>query len=157
MTVTIEQRRAAVVAEAMSWLRTPYHHRARVKGAGVDCAQFPIAVYGAAGEIPDVRPDYPIQWHLHRDAERYLEHVERFARLISEKARGADEPIVGTRPTVGDFAVWRFGRTFSHGAIVLNDEGDVIHAHVGRAVEIGNMFRDEELRVRPVRFYSVWL
>jgi cell wall-associated NlpC family hydrolase len=30
--------RAAVVAEARSWLGTPFHHQGRVKAAGVDCA-----------------------------------------------------------------------------------------------------------------------
>lgn len=33
------QQRAAVIAEAESWLSTPYHHEARIKGHGVDCAQ----------------------------------------------------------------------------------------------------------------------
>ena len=30
---------------ARSWLGTPYHHMGRVKGAGVDCAMFPLEVY----------------------------------------------------------------------------------------------------------------
>jgi cell wall-associated NlpC family hydrolase len=29
--------RAAVVREAESWIGTPFHHAARVKGAGIDC------------------------------------------------------------------------------------------------------------------------
>src|SRR5437879_1968913 len=31
-------QRQAVVDEAMTWLKTPFHHRAAVKKAGVDCA-----------------------------------------------------------------------------------------------------------------------
>lgn len=61
--------RRAVVAEALTWLRTPYHHAARIKGVGVDCAQFLIAVYAATGLIDDFTPDrYPPDWHLHRTA-----------------------------------------------------------------------------------------
>ena len=30
--------RERVVAEALSWLGTPYAHRQRLKGVGVDCA-----------------------------------------------------------------------------------------------------------------------
>lgn len=66
--------RARIVEEARSWLGTPYHHHAMVKGAGVDCAMLLVAVYGAVGLLPegfDPRP-YPQDWHLHRDCERYL-------------------------------------------------------------------------------------
>ena len=36
--------RARIVAEAMTWLGTPYHHRGKLKGIGVDCAQLPLCV-----------------------------------------------------------------------------------------------------------------
>ncbi|MDO6044547.1 hypothetical protein Q4P48_08410 [Neisseria gonorrhoeae] len=44
--------RARIVEEARSWLGTPYHHHAMVKGAGVDCAMLLVAVYGAVGLLP---------------------------------------------------------------------------------------------------------
>ena len=72
--------RAAIVAEAMSWLGTPYAHRQRLKGVGVDCAQLPLAVYRACGLLPEVEPEaYAAQWHLHRGEELYLDTVARFA------------------------------------------------------------------------------
>src|SRR5437660_5143962 len=50
--MTIGQRRGLVVAEAETWLRTPYHHMARVKGAGADCLTLLAEVYEKAGVIP---------------------------------------------------------------------------------------------------------
>lgn len=47
MTIT----RAAVVAEARTWIGTPYHHQARVKGVGVDCAGVLIGVARALGIV----------------------------------------------------------------------------------------------------------
>ena len=35
-------QRLAVVAEAESWLGTPYHHEARIKGHGVDCVEHQV-------------------------------------------------------------------------------------------------------------------
>ena len=34
--MTEAETRAAIVAEAMSWIGTPYHSHARIKGVGVD-------------------------------------------------------------------------------------------------------------------------
>ena len=65
--------RAAVVAEARSWIGTPYHHAADVKGHGVDCAMLLVRVYCDLGLIEpfDPRP-YTRDWFLHRSEERYL-------------------------------------------------------------------------------------
>jgi cell wall-associated NlpC family hydrolase len=41
--------RAQIVAEARSWLRTPYMHQARNKGVGVDCVGLLIGVARNAG------------------------------------------------------------------------------------------------------------
>lgn len=137
--------RAEVVREALSWERTPYHHRARLKGVGVDCAMFPAAVYEACGLIPHLAPDYSPQWMLHRDEEQFLGWVKPYAREI-------DRADVGP----GDFAIWKFGRTYSHGAIVI-DMPEIIHAVIaGGAVVRGNADRDEELRSRPVRFFTLF-
>jgi NlpC/P60 family putative phage cell wall peptidase len=156
MTELEAAQRAAVVAEARTWLGTPYHHEARVKGprGGVDCAQLLAGVYTGAGLIePPVIPHYPPDWHLHRSAERYLEIVLAHASEIA----GA--------PLPGDIALWRFGRCFSHGAIVA-DWPMVIHAYLGRpcvledaeaAAWLATMGESaHEHRKRPRRFFSFW-
>jgi len=41
-----------VIRCAHAWLRTPYHHMGRVKGAGVDYAMLLAEVYSEAGRVP---------------------------------------------------------------------------------------------------------
>ena len=108
----------AVVAEARSWLRTPYHHQGRIKGVGVDCAMLLCEVYHAVGLIPYIDPrPYPPDWHLHRGQERYLQWVSEYADAVESA-----EP--------GDVALYQFGRTKSHGAIVISWP-TVVHSYRG--------------------------
>lgn len=137
--------RSAIVAEAMTWLGTPYHHCARIKGAGVDCAQLPAAVYHAVGLIPDLQPDYSPQWMLHRDEEQYLAWVRPYAREITREE---------LRP--GDLAMWRFGRTYSHSAIII-DAPTAIHAmQRAKAVVLTDIDRDGDLIDRPALYFSLF-
>jgi cell wall-associated NlpC family hydrolase len=113
-----------IVTEAERWLGTPYHHMADVIGVGVDCAMLPVRVFAALGLIPadtDPRP-YPYDWMLHRDEERYLFWVNKFA-----------DPV--TVPRDGDLALFRVGRCIAHGGIFYGD-GMMIHADMdARKVE----------------------
>lgn len=137
--------REEVVAEALTWEGTPYHHHARIKGVGVDCAQLPAAVYEAVGLIPHMNPEYSEQWMMSRDEELYLSYVFPYAVEISRE-----------KVKAGDFAIWKYGRTFSHGAIII-DPPTVIHAVVrGGAVVRANMDQEEELKSRPARFFTVF-
>lgn len=137
--------REDVVREALGWEGTPYHHRARLRGVGVDCAMLPAAVFEAAGLIPRIEPDYSPQWMLHRDEEQFLGWVTRFAREIPRARVGP-----------GDLAIWKYGRCYSHGAIVI-DLPEVLHAVIrGGGVVRGNMDRDEELLSRPVKFFTLF-
>lgn len=141
----IALQRAAVVAEALTWVGTPYHHRARVKGAGVDCGMILAAVYPAAGVTGPIEPaPYPPDWHLHRAAERYLGEVRRYAPHAVEF--DAMQP--------GDIPVWKFGRCFSHGAIYIGD-GRIVHAYIGRGCEVTTL-GDAELIGREVVCLSPW-
>lgn len=133
--------RDKIVAEAMTWLGTPYHHYAQAKGAGVDCAMFPLAVYQSVGVIPqEYKPrPYPHDWHMHRDDERYLNELSLYAVEVAGPVRGG-------------MAVYKFGRTFSHGAICLGD-GLIVHSYIGRGVVIDRM-DDGDLHGRDVRFFD---
>ena len=142
--MTAEQR-AAVVAEAKTWLGTPYHHCADIKGAGVDCLMLLVRVYHAVGLMPatDPRP-YAPQWHLHRNDELYLAGLEQHGRELA----------LEEEPQAGDIAVWRFGRTFSHAGIVLN-EREVLHAlKDAREVTISDRW-SPPLAGRVVRYFTV--
>ncbi len=121
--MTEEEGRKAVVIEATTWLGTPYHHAARLKGIGVDCAMLLAEVYHNAGLIPEITPeDYPPDWHLHRDTERYLKWVEKFARKIETDC-----------PLPGDIAMFRFGRATAHAGIV-NAWPEIIHSYINCGV-----------------------
>ena len=140
--ISLTQRRQ-IVGIAREWLGTPYHHRAAVKGAGADCAMFPLAVYKECGLIPaDYQlPEYAMQWHLHRSDELYIKELEKFCRPAS----GPPHP--------GDFVVFRFGRTFSHGAIVLAWPL-VIHSAIPHGVLLADAERDGELMGRERKAFE---
>src|SRR3954465_13984177 len=114
--MTQREERTRVVALAREWMNTPYNPNQKVKGAGVDCAMYPLAVYQEAGRIPlDIAvPFYPPDWHMHRDEEKYLNLV----REICEREGGGE--ITLEEAKFGDFVLWKIGRVYSHGAIIVD-------------------------------------
>lgn len=135
--------RADVVAEALTWLGTPYHHRARLKGVGVDCAQILIAIYAGLSLAPEIDPgEYARDWHLHQGEELYMAWL---------KQAGA-RPV--QTPGLGDMALFRFGRTYSHGAIFVGAD-ELVHSYLRRGV-IRTRLDEEPLHGRPVQYWSVF-
>ena len=144
-----DRQRAVVVAEARSWIGTPYHNCADIKGAGVDCGMLLVRVFVDIGLLPhfDPRP-YPLDWHLHRDAERYLGFVFDFGfGEIKE-------------PQPGDIMVLRYGRCYSHGGIISRARPlSIVHAfHPARRVleeetALNAVLNDPK---RKRRFFSYW-
>ncbi len=107
--------REAVIAEARSWLGTPFHHQGRLKGVGVDCGQLLAAVYEAGcGMAPMDFGFYPRDWFNHASDERYMEQVASRCMAVE-------------KPLPGDIALFRIGRAYAHGAIVI-EWPTVIHA-----------------------------
>lgn len=103
----------------------------------------PLAVYAACGLIADADVGhYPPDWHLHRDEERYLGWVTRLgAREIAA-------------PAPGDFALFRVGRAFAHGAIVT-DWPCGIHAVIHEGVVLADLTQSW-LAGRAVRFFTMF-
>jgi cell wall-associated NlpC family hydrolase len=104
----IGQLRRAVIEEAKTWLLTPWEHAARVKGAGVDCAQLLAAVYTKAGVLaamPEI-PYYPRDWHQHQNAQVLRSIVEKYADKVEE-------------PVAGGIVLFEFGKVYSHAAIII--------------------------------------
>jgi cell wall-associated NlpC family hydrolase len=141
-------QRAAVVAEARSWIGTPYHNCADIKGVGVDCGMMLVRIFVDTGLYPpfDPRP-YPIDWHLHRSEERYLGFVFE---------RGEEV----TQPQPGDVMVLRYGRCYSHGGIVTGRTPlTIVHAFhpAGRVLE-ESVAQNGALNdaLRKPRFFDPW-
>lgn len=81
--------RAEIVAEAMTWLHTPFHHQAAAKGAGCDCIGLLRGVGnaknidGAVGLAQDLMGDFagygmdPNPALLRAGCDRYLIPIKR--------------------------------------------------------------------------------
>lgn len=110
--------RAAILAEALSWVGTPFHDHAGVKGAGVDCLHIIWRIAQARGYIPlnEDPPRYKPQWFLHRGEKLFLEGLEKHGATQIEA------------PLPGDFAMYNFGRHAAHGAIII-DGNSMVHAY----------------------------
>lgn len=108
-----------IVQAALTWNGTPYHHQARVKGIGVDCAQFIAAV---AEEVGIIQPgtkipfDYSPEWHLHNTEEKLIGYLKHFGCVEQE---GPGEP--------GDIIAFRIGHCIGHLGILLPNS-QFIHA-----------------------------
>lgn len=138
--------RAAIVRVAQTWLGTPYHPEGRVKGAAVDCGMLIAEVYEEAGIIPHVDvPHYAADFHKHNRVEQYLAIILRYGHRIPA---GAQKP--------GDVAMWKFGHTRSHGAIII-DWPLVIHAtlHEGKVWRC-DVCEDVRYNDQQPLFYSFW-
>jgi cell wall-associated NlpC family hydrolase len=98
-------------------------------------------VYQRAGVVAPIEPPFYVpDWHLHRDAERYMEGLLNYACEIA----GPPQP--------GDIALFRFGRTFSHGAIVTAWPR-LVHAYWNIGVVHGDATL-YPLAGRPVKFFT---
>jgi cell wall-associated NlpC family hydrolase len=145
--------RARFIDAAKSYLGTPYHHRAFLKGVGVDCATLLICAGADAGLIEPFEPPlYAQQFNLHHSDEVYLDIVTKICHEVQEPA------------LPGDIALWRFGRCFSHAAIVIAWP-TVLHAVARTSVRTDDALRAQWLRyigeeagnhIRPMRLFSFW-
>ncbi len=142
----IEQR-AAVVAEARTWLHTPWVHQANVKGQAVDCAMSLIEWFHRAGVIEwfDPRP-YPRSWFVHQDEEIFM-------NTIVNHFHCTEVPPDEARP--GDLMMYRMGRCYSHGALVVAPQL-VIHAFAKNGKVIYTETFDPDLSSRKPRAFNPW-
>ena len=101
-------QRARVLEIAATWLGTPFHDCAKIKGVGTDCGCMIAAIFEEAGLIPvlDIKP-YSPQFFLHREEPVMLGMFLDYTRRI-------DGPV-----KTGDIVLYRFGRQFSHAALVI--------------------------------------
>ena len=136
-------QRAAVVKEACAWLRTPYRHQADIKGAGCDCGMLLVRVFVDTGMVPafDPRP-YSNDWYLHRSEEKYLGFV--FDRIAEVE-----------QPLFGDVVVFRHGRTFSHGGVVVAWPM-IVHASAPSGCVLLEDIQKSPFAGKSRKFFSYW-
>jgi cell wall-associated NlpC family hydrolase len=114
-----QEERERVLHIAESFIGTPHHHGARVKGAGIDCAQFIAATFEESGlEAPIIFERYMPDWYMHRSDELLLDKVlERCVQI----------DLLNVQPA--DIVIYKFGRCFAHGGIIVKWP-QIIHAFI---------------------------
>jgi cell wall-associated NlpC family hydrolase len=142
----VGETRARIVEEAKTWLGTPFHHRAFVKGAGTDCQGFIYSSYRVLGLIPELEmPEYSPQWWAHRERELYIESLIEL---------GLHE-ITGP-PSPGDIVLAKWGRCFSHSGIVI-DWPMVIHTSpMHKKVQIDDAKLHLLFGAHELKFFSIF-
>ena len=121
---------SAIAEEALTWLGTPWHHRGKIKGngGGVDCASLLWCIYIGSGMVaPFPLPRYPAQWAIHRREEILRQIVEQHGDPVDE-------------PLPGDVVLFKWGKVFSHGGIVI-DWPFIVHTTQGSGVIKENIKR----------------
>jgi len=124
-------RRAALCAEALTWLGTPWMHGQSCQGAGADCVGLVRGVALACGLLPAawVCPPYQADWHLHRD--------DSLLTAVMTDLGAVSVGLEARQP--GDVLGFQFGRCISHLAVLLpedvlihsvRDRGGVVQHHL---------------------------
>jgi NlpC/P60 family putative phage cell wall peptidase len=120
--------RQDLVAEARSWIGTPYLHQASVKGAGTDCLGLVRGVWRAlVGTEPEAVPAYSEDW---AEPERVEVLFEASVRWLRPKERGQAD--------IGDVLLFRMrsGSIAKHLGIQTETMGGgaFVHAYCGHGV-----------------------
>lgn len=113
--------RAEFVAEALTWMGTPYAHQGRIKGAGVDCIGLVIGVCHAL-KIST----YDITGYTRRPDGSLRATMETQLELIPVSTAQA-----------GDVLLFKFGSVPVHVGI-LTDENTLVHAYSPNRKVISN-------------------
>jgi len=116
---------ALVLAEALSWIGTPYRHQASRKGVGCDCLGLVRGVWkGLYGEEPERPGPYTMDWAEASGEDRLLEAAERHFIALGRDDLGPGTVVLFR---------WRVHSPAKHVGI-LADKNSFIHAYEGRGV-----------------------
>jgi NlpC/P60 family putative phage cell wall peptidase len=87
--------RVAIVAEARSWLGTPYRHQASLKGAGCDCFGLVRGVWRAFhGAEPEPVPPYSRDWGSVTGKEALMDTARRHLVEVDPAKMGPGDVVV---------------------------------------------------------------
>lgn len=76
--------RDVIIAEARSWIGTPYHHQAALRGVGCDCLGLVRGVWRAVyGSDPEHPPAYSRDWAETRHEETLADAASRHMILLA--------------------------------------------------------------------------
>ena len=128
---------AALPVAAGGWLGTPFHAHSRVKGSGVDCVNFGIAVYAECGVVcNEAVPTYGLaDWKFrvgHGPARLWLDACPQFRCIWT------DEEAAPFPHAPGDCLLFRLGKSDHHVGIAVDDR-EFLHAVSEYGVILSNI------------------
>ena len=117
-----------IVAEARSWLGTPYRHQASMRGAGTDCLGLIRGVWRSLyGQEPEAVPAYTADWSETTGEEVVLSAASRWLR---------SKPLSSN--DIGDVIVFRMRSTgvAKHLGVTASRQGmtSFVHAYTDHGV-----------------------
>lgn len=122
-------RVATLRREAGEWIGTPFRHRQRVKGAGVDCVHLVAELLKACGIDDHYEfPAYALDYAQHWDRSLIAEWIE---------SSGLFE-VATTPPMAGDIVGFIIGRCVHHAGVML-DGKTFVHSLHGHAVKVSSL------------------
>lgn len=88
--------RQTIIQEAETWIGTPYHAGARIKGAGCDCLTFIAGVLINVKVVPEnvEIPFYRTDFMKHGIEETYLNGLLQYGREIEEREVGRGDVVI---------------------------------------------------------------
>lgn len=109
------QWRAWIEAEARTWMFTPYQHKGRIKGVGVDCGGLVYCVYEPLfGPFKPFPQDYAPDWAVHHENPLYLDFIMPYVKQVPN-------------PVPGGLSIFKIARSFGHAGIYTS-RGTYINA-----------------------------
>ena len=117
--------RARVLAEARSWIGTPYHHQMSVKGAGCDCLGLVRGVWRALyGPEPEALPPYAPDWSERTAVDTLSQAAGRWLVALD---------VSQAQP--GDVLLFRYAPNgFARHCAILSAPDRILHAWRGQSV-----------------------
>jgi hypothetical protein len=153
---SIESReRGDVVAEARTWLRTPYHTMGRIKGVGCDCYTLLLEIFFRMGLFTDKDEGlfYPRDWFLHARNDHYKVRILRHAREMVEHFCSPTEMRAAGNIVLLNVSKRR-GSIDVHGGIIT-DWPKVIHAYPPCVMEADARYHPA-FAGGSLEFFSPW-
>lgn len=131
----------AVLAEAATWIGTPYRHQGSRKGIGCDCLGLVRGIWRALyGAEPGDPGAYTPDWAETGASDRLLEAARRHC---------IERPVALAEP--GNLLVfrWRQHHAAKHLGILVSGEA-FLHAYEGHAVTVSPLIRQWRRRIAGV-------
>lgn len=130
-----------VVAEALSWVGTPYRHQASRKGVGCDCLGLARGVWRTLyGDEPEAPGPYSMDWAETGSGDRLLEAARRHFIACPDDA---------LEPGCLVLFRWRPHLPAKHVAVLVSRDA-FVHAYEGRAVLVSQLVPQWRRRIAGI-------